>query len=106
MAFGLVSPEAEKWCAEAAKLVQADTSAEPGFQQDLRCCLGLVRDALSGLSVAANLGFEAAARFLARVVSDTVQGVRRCCLSLAVSACRRSYEREPPSCPAAFRCSC
>jgi hypothetical protein len=78
LALGLFSPEAERWCAEAAKLVQAAEAAEPGFREDLRCCLGLLNNVLNALSITANLGCEAAARCLAQLVADTVQRVRGC----------------------------
>lgn len=48
---------------------------EPGLRADLGASLALLREALCTLSVAGNMGFEAAARRLAQVLADTVQQV-------------------------------
>ncbi|EFN55105.1 hypothetical protein CHLNCDRAFT_135022 [Chlorella variabilis] len=79
LALGQFSNAAEEWCARAAKHVEAAQGAEPALKTDLNCCVMLLSEALGALSVAGNMGCEAAARRLAQLVAETVQkllGVR------------------------------
>jgi hypothetical protein len=75
IAFGMFCGAVEAWFSKAATLIATSQRGDEDLKTDLSSCVMLLTEALTSLSVAGNLGCEAAARQLAQLVARTVQKV-------------------------------
>lgn len=73
VARGMWSGDVERFCIAASSAVDGVEGLEAEARQELQLSLGLTLEALSALSVASNMGHEAAARSLAQAVASLLE---------------------------------